>query len=65
MLTTTYQKAFILVPYVLCEAGFGPQGPCPGTGATGSKSSTFSKCGISGLKFPRSSYLDRLIRKHS
>ena len=23
------------------------------------------KCGISGLKFSRSSYLDRLIRKHS
>ena len=29
----------------------GPQGPCPGTGAIGSKSSTCSKCGISGLKF--------------
>ena len=43
----------------------GPQGPCPGTWDTGSKSSTWSKCGISGLKFSRSSYLDRLIRKHS
>ena len=27
-------------------------------GATGSKSSTCSKCGMSALKFPRSSYLD-------
>ena len=36
----------------------GPQGPCPGKGVTGSKSSTCSKCGISELKFSRSSYLD-------
>ena len=43
----------------------GRQGPCPGTGATGSKSSTCSKCGISGLMFSRCSYLDILIRKHS
>ena len=36
----------------------GPQGLYPGTGATGSKSNTCSKCGISVLKFSRSSYLD-------
>ena len=41
----------------------GPQGPCPGKGATGSKSSSCSKCGISGLKFSRSSYLDNHLSK--
>ena len=33
-------------------------GSVPVDGATGSKSSTCSKCGMSALKFSRSSYLD-------
>ena len=33
-------------------------GSMPVDGATGSKSSTCSKCGMSALKFYRSSYLD-------
>ena len=60
--TPTYQNAFMLEPWVSCEVGFhsipSDPGSMPMDGATWSKSSTCSKCGMSVLKFSRSSYLD-------
>ena len=58
----SYQKAFKLGLYIPCEVGFHFMSSDPrvhaGDGATGSKSSTCSKCGLSGLKVSRSLYLD-------
>ena len=60
--TPTYQNAFMLGPWVSCDVGFhsmpSDPGPMPVDGAIGSKSSTCLKCGMSVLKFSRSSYLD-------
>ena len=52
----------MLGPWVSCEVGFHSMPSDPGSmpvdGATGSKSSTCSKCGMSVLKLSRSLFLD-------